>query len=179
MLSVSSYHHLSILFFYIVLSNFKKDQKEWKLVAEKAECVAPQHSGHEGWKGYLSDVDSCAEACKGESSMFTFGTNDFGFKKCRYNETIHDVTYDGCQCRCQLLVHSNGTCDRGTSGSPGYRLYKIQKGIRIVIGIESTYKFNFSYIRKSQLSLQIFLNGLKIFQVVSTFMSEVLEPILK
>ena len=85
----------------------------------------------------MSDVDSCAEACNGESSMFTFGTNDFGgtgkwkWTKCRYNETIHDTLYDGCECRCQLLVHPNGTCEKGLSGSPGYRLYKIQKGIMI------------------------------------------------
>ena len=117
------------------MSNFKKDHKEWKLVAEKAECDGPQE-GYAEWKGFLSDVDSCAEACNGESSMFTFGTNDFGFKSCRYNETIHDVTYDGCICRCELLAHPNGTCKKGTSGYPGWRLYKIQKGTIIVIGIE-------------------------------------------
>ena len=137
---IRSYQYLCILFFVLWCQILKKDQKEWKLLAEKAECVAPQHSGYEGWKGYLSDVDSCAEACNGESSMFTFGTNDFGFKKCRYNETIHDTLYDGCECRCQLLAHPNGTCEKGLSGSPGYRLYKIQKGTIIVRGIESTYE---------------------------------------
>ena len=66
--------------------------------------------------------------------MFTFGTNDFGFKGCRYNETVHDTLYDGCECRCQILTHPNGTCKQGLSGSPEYRLYKIQKGKIIVIG---------------------------------------------
>ena len=128
------YLHLSILFLYYDIKFIKKDHKEGKLLAEKAECEGQWNAGYEGWKGYLSDVDSCAKACNGEFSMFTFGTNDFGFKGCRYNETVHDTLYDGCECRCQILTHPNGTCKQGLSGSPENRLYKIQKGKIIVIG---------------------------------------------
>ena len=151
-------------------SNFKKDQKEWELVAEKAECEGP------GWpyedpKGFLSDVDSCAEACMDTSFMFTFGTNDFGWTRCPSH-------MNGCFCNCELLAHANGTCKKGLLASPGYRLYRIEKGKMSVVDVEFICKRNF-YIRKSQLSLQIFLKGLIIFQVVRKFMSENQEPILK
>ena len=116
------------------MSNVKEDKKGWILVAEKAECEGPDLPGYEEWKGYLSDVDSCAEACKGESSMFTFGTNDFGHTNCRYDKSIHH-SYGGCSCRCELLAHPNGTCKQGLAAFPGYRLYKIKQGTMSVIDI--------------------------------------------
>ena len=135
LLPVISYQHLSILFFYIMTSNFKKDQKEWKLVAEKAECEGP------GWpyedpKGFLSDVDSCAEACMDTSFMFTFGTNDFGWTRCPSHK-------NGCFCNCELLAHANGTCKKGLLASPGYRLYRIEKGKMSVVDVEFICKRNF------------------------------------
>ena len=115
------------------MSNVKED-KNWILVAEKAECEGPYGWPYEVWKGFLSDVDSCAEACKGDSSMFTFGTNDFGREFCRYNND-----YDGCSCTCELLVHSNGTCKKGLLASPGYRLYRIEKGKMSVVDVPAVY----------------------------------------
>ena len=118
-------------------SNFKKDQKEWELVAEKAECEGP------GWpyedpKGFLSDVDSCAEACMDTSFMFTFGTNDFGWTRCPSH-------MNGCFCNCELLAHANGTCKKGLLASPGYRLYRIEKGKMSVVDIEFICKRNFQH----------------------------------
>ena len=81
---------------------------EWELVSEKKEC-----SGSEiGENGY-NDVDDCASYCKGKSTMFAFGTNDFGTTRC-YG--------DGCRCLCETSATKDGTCT--TLDHDGYRLYK-------------------------------------------------------
>ena len=50
-----------------------KGKPKWLLVEEKVECVAP-----EVVKERTHDIETCAKACKDISSMFIFGTNDFG-----------------------------------------------------------------------------------------------------
>ena len=80
----------------------------WVLVEEKKDC-----SGSEINKGKLQWVGDCAAQCKGEASMFIFGTNDFGTARC-YG--------DGCDCYCKTSATGEGTCTRVNHN--GYRLYK-------------------------------------------------------
>ena len=78
----------------------------------KKEC-----SGSEITIGTLPTVDDCASQCKGEASMFAFGTNDYGTYRC--ND-------EGCQCLCETSATEKGTCTR--ADHDGYRLYKYSKG---------------------------------------------------
>ena len=85
----------------------------WKLVAEKVEC-----SGAEVEAAPLTHLDlgSCAEGCKDKSSMFIFGTNDFGEDRCYSN---------GCECICETAARGVGICYM--NDHKGYRLYKFGK----------------------------------------------------
>ena len=78
------------------------------LVSEKREC-----GGSEIHAGTLATVDKCANSCNGKSSMFAFGTNDYGTVRC--GET-------GCSCYCETAASSEGTCSENSH--PGFRLYK-------------------------------------------------------
>ena len=81
----------------------------WSIFREKAECG--------GAEVYLDEtfhsIDECAKACNGISSMFAFGTNDFGNDRCWSN---------GCACLCETAANDDGNCD--VVGNTGYRLYK-------------------------------------------------------
>ena len=77
-------------------------------MSEKKEC-----SGSEESMGRFLVVDECASSCKGISSMFAFGTNDFGTNRC------YD---DGCSCLCETSATEEGTCD--SVNHNGYILYK-------------------------------------------------------
>jgi len=80
----------------------------WLLVSEKREC-----GGSEIWAGHLATVDECAKSCYGRSSMFAFGTNDYGMERCWEG---------GCSCYCETAASSEGTCSEGFH--LGFRLYK-------------------------------------------------------
>ena len=85
----------------------------WSLVAEKEECT-----GDEKLLDYdskIKSVDECANACDGLSTMFAFGTNDFGEERC---------DNDGnCKCSCETGAHwYDTTCTK--KSHLGYRLYK-------------------------------------------------------
>ena len=68
-----------------------------------------------GKKRTLSD---CADSCREISSMFIYGTNDFGETKC-YNG-------DGyCPCYCETSA-KDGKCE--WVDNSGYRLYKYIEG---------------------------------------------------
>ena len=84
----------------------------WSLAAEKKEC-----SGSEENKGKLQSVDACASKCKGEASMFIFGTEDFGDSVC---------VGGGCNCYCETSATEQGTCD--IIDHTAYRLYKYISG---------------------------------------------------
>ena len=84
----------------------------WSLAAEKKEC-----SGSEKPKGKLQSVDACASKCKGEASMFIFGTEDFGDSTCNT---------DGCNCYCETSATEQGMCDMIDHN--GYRLYRYTSG---------------------------------------------------
>ena len=61
----------------------------------------------------MDSIDECAMACDGVSSMFVFGTNDFGTTRCYA---------DGCTCLCETGAKNDGTCD--TIENKGYHLYR-------------------------------------------------------
>ena len=83
---------------------------EWKQVKETKEC-----GGDEVNKGRMDSIVKCAKACNGISSMFAFGTNDFGVVRC-YS--------DGCQCICETAAKDDGTCEM--ADHKGYHLYKYE-----------------------------------------------------
>ena len=82
----------------------------WNLVGQKLDC-----DGSEEAIGRLTEIGDCASACIGISSMFIFGTNDFGTNRC------YD---DGCECFCETSASPIGSCN--TISHEGYRLYKYQ-----------------------------------------------------
>ena len=57
----------------------------------------------------------CANECNGLSTMFAFGTNDFGVDRCDGN---------GCKCLCETSAADDGTCD--SVQHKGYRLYRFK-----------------------------------------------------
>ena len=77
------------------------------MVAEREEC-----SGSET-ETKFQRIEDCASNCKGRSSMFAFGTNDFGKNRC-YE--------DGCWCLCETGAMEDGTCNR--IEHDGFRLYR-------------------------------------------------------
>ena len=81
---------------------------EWLLIADKTECAGSENS-----YGDISTVTECSKRCKGQSSMFAFGTNDYGTTRC-YST--------GCTCLCETAASSDGTCSQTSHN--GYRLYK-------------------------------------------------------
>ena len=80
------------------------------LVTEKKECM-----GLETWQGYQTSISECANKCKSKSTVFLFGTNDFGVERCNS---------DGCACMCETGANSDGSCDMVPHN--GYRLYKFE-----------------------------------------------------
>ena len=87
---------------------------KWSLVAVKRECSG-REQGNMFWKArHLKD---CAKSCVGVSSMFVYGTNDFGTIRCKG---------DGCVCFCETEASPDGTCPMNTHN--GYRLYRFQSG---------------------------------------------------
>jgi len=92
----------------------------YSLVAEKKECT-----GSEVDKGRFgsNEIDKCANACKGVSSMFAFGTNDFGNDRC---------TSEGCKCICESGADEYGMCTM--KDHDGYRLYRLNQESANVLG---------------------------------------------
>ena len=86
---------------------------EWSLVGEEKECGCD-----EIYVGRKEAVGGCVTACYGRSSMFIFGTNDYGVTRCWEK---------GCSCICELAASLDGTCQR--TGHNGYRLYRYEKGM--------------------------------------------------
>ena len=82
-------------------------------MADKTEC-----DGSEISKGIQPDLKSCAQSCRGISSMFIFGTNDFGNIRCYTN---------GCVCSCETAALPDGTCPVHVAHN-GYNLFKVEEG---------------------------------------------------
>ena len=90
------------------------DVVDWLLVAEKSKCQDDSEIDIES----VSTLQECARVCKGISSMFAFGTNDFGEDQC---------ISEGCKCLCEVSALKHGECT--LLESLGYRLYRyVSKG---------------------------------------------------
>ena len=77
------------------------------MLEQKTEC-----GGEEINVGRFYEVSQCAEKCRSISSMFLFGTNEYGLTKC---------DEFGCKCFCETESTNVGTCQ--TKDSMGYNLY--------------------------------------------------------
>ena len=80
------------------------------------ECAGPEVfiTPHKEHKTGIS-IEECAYSCKGISSMFIFGTNDYGDERC---------WDDKCTCICETAAADDGTCNQ--IGHKGYRLFKYE-----------------------------------------------------
>ena len=65
--------------------------------------------------GRVFSITDCAEKCKGISSMFAFGTSDYGTSRCSNGNS-------NCECACETSATPDGTCKEKFHS--GYRLYK-------------------------------------------------------
>ena len=92
----------------------------WALYANRRQC---QYSGIDKMKVKNSwTVEECAQQCKGVSSLFILGTNDYA-----ENDNQKKCFDDGCICQCEIFASVTGTCE--LRGPNNYRLYKyISKG---------------------------------------------------
>ena len=85
------------------------------MLHEKKECGGLEH-----YAGIQTNLEDCARSCRGISSVFAYGTNDYGTIRC-YNQ--------GCHCYCETSSFPNGTCSLVNHN--GYRLYKY-RGKRVL-----------------------------------------------
>ena len=69
--------------------------------------------------GYMRTITQCADACRATSSVFIFGTNDFGEMRCFF-------PCRGCSCYCET-ESSSGRCNEEIDHN-GYRLYSLSDG---------------------------------------------------
>merc|ERR1719494_1180856 len=86
----------------------KTGDLDYQLVALRAEC-----EGKEIFKKHQTSLHACANACRGISQMFMYGTNKYGVTRCYA---------DGCTCYCELET-SNYECNKQLVHK-GYNLYK-------------------------------------------------------
>ena len=85
---------------------------------EKHECYAKDMKDHEILHYLYGTIDDCANECRGHSTMFAVGTNDFGtndFPRCNKGK---------CSCICETSASKDGQCYQYPHN--GYRLYKYQ-----------------------------------------------------
>ena len=118
LLNISTSELLNIQFLTFIqnIQHNISEQRNWIFVAAKKECGddVPNES-HPESEG-IKTIDDCANTCKGKSTMFAFGTNDFELNRC---------TVEGCRCLCELSASEDGTCKEVEN--IGYRLYKYRR----------------------------------------------------
>ena len=83
---------------------------DWIKVADKKEC-----GGSEKGTGTKKTLAECAKSCREISSMFIYGTNDFGNSRCKTNDN------EDCPCYCETSSE-DGECSMVENKS--YKLYK-------------------------------------------------------
>merc|ERR1719242_733176 len=98
----------------IPIGNSGRESNLYELVADKKEC-----GGKEDFKGYISTLEQCAKTCKTISTMFAYGTNDFGTTRCNNN---------GCKCYCETAAFTDGTCSEVNHN--GFRLYRYKPDLK-------------------------------------------------
>ena len=87
------------------------------MVAVKMECGGEEIEY--GYDANIASAEECANKCRKSSSMFAFGTNDFGDPRC--------VTSGACKCLCETSATKEGSCSQ--IFHRGYRLYRFRSGI--------------------------------------------------
>ena len=93
---------------------------DYALVAGKAICL---DSGQIIQKPDTEDVEGCAHACKDETQMFIYGTNQYGNNKC-----------DNGKCQCWCEVDTKDFKCKNQAEHSGYDLYTFKgKGITFKI----------------------------------------------
>ena len=88
---------------------------DWIKVTDEKEC-----GGSEKSIGTKKTLSECAENCRGISSMFIYGTNDFGETKCKTNGK------EDCPCYCETSS-KDGECK--WVDNKGYSLYKYVENV--------------------------------------------------
>ena len=83
----------------------------WTVTTETNLCI--QRSEEISDPLFFATIDECSEMCKKVSSMFAYGTNDYGTTRCNSA---------GCTCLCETAASKDGTCSQTSHN--GYRLYK-------------------------------------------------------
>ena len=87
------------------------------MVAEKKECDGAEIEY--GYNETIASVEECANKCRKLSSMFAFGTSDFGNSRC--------ITGGVCKCLCETSATKQGSCNQ--IDHKGYRLYRFRPGM--------------------------------------------------
>jgi len=111
-----------LIYLVIILGIQLKDIKcdDWIKVADKKECYDP--SGKVNIvHNQVKDVGDCAKLCRRKSSMFAFGTDDFGTNRCNTK---------GCRCLCEVSAKQEYqviTCTQVINN--GYRLYRFKTNL--------------------------------------------------
>ena len=87
------------------------------MVAEQKECDGAEIEY--GYNETIASVEECANKCRESSSMFAFGTNDFGSPRC--------IKGGVCKCLCETSSTKQGSCNQ--IDHKGYRLYRFRPGM--------------------------------------------------
>ena len=87
------------------------------MVKKRTECA-----GEEVNLGRHYELYQCADSCRNISSMFIFGTKEFGFAKGTIWERCGE---GGCECRCETGATIDGNCPK--KDHDGYNLYTFKK----------------------------------------------------
>ena len=87
----------------------------WVLYANKKQCEWQGVDFKEVKRSWT--IDECAQQCKGMSSIFVLGTNDYA-----ENDNQKKCFDDGCICRCSIFSSVTGTCE--LRHNLGFRTYK-------------------------------------------------------
>ena len=106
---------------------------DWTKVADKKEC-----GGSEKDTGTKKTLGECAKSCREISSMFIYGTNDFGSTKCKTNGK------EDCPCYCETSSE-DGKCQMVEN--EGYKLYKY---VDVNGGNKKTHSQKHTYIHTSK-----------------------------
>ena len=86
-------------------------------VATKKECT-----GSEIYAGKFDRIEQCFQKCKRISSIFAWGTNEFGTIRCDENDEMGP-----CKCLCETAAKPGGSCTQTSHN--GYRIYRLTPGV--------------------------------------------------
>ena len=105
---------------YTEVASYDGNPYGYTRVAAKKEC-----SGAENDKGSFYSQEECAEACRGESTWFTYGRNYMLGDGASFFNPQGDLEHDRCNgdgCKCYCEVPGSDSCSQ--TEHKGYDLYK-------------------------------------------------------